>query len=48
MSLRKVSRVRVAEELGRGFDILTNDKLAGGLAKIDATDYMTDRPKAWD
>ena len=32
MSLTKVSRKRIAEELGRGFDILTNDKLQGGLA----------------
>lgn len=27
MALSKVSRMRVAEELNRGFDILTNDKL---------------------
>mmetsp|Transcript_29804 Transcript_29804/g.36990 ORF Transcript_29804/g.36990 Transcript_29804/m.36990 type:complete len:110 (+) Transcript_29804:810-1139(+) len=48
MSLKKVSHKRVAEELGRGFDILTNDKLQGGLAKIEATQYMRDVPKVWD
>jgi len=43
MSLNKVSRKRVTEEHGRGFDIIANDKLQGGLAKFDdATEYMRD------
>ena len=48
MSLKKVSHGRVAEELSRGFDILTNGDLRGGLAKIEATGYMKQAPKAWD
>jgi len=48
MSLSKVSRKRVAEQLNRGFDILTNDQLQGGLAKIEATEFMRDAPKVWD
>ena len=48
MSLQKVSRMRVAEELNRGFDILTNGQLRGGLAQINATSYMKEPPKVWD
>ena len=48
MSLQKVSHQRVAEELNRGFDILTNGGLQGGLAQINATNYMKQAPKAWD
>ena len=48
MALSKVSNMRVAEEINRGFDILTNDQLRGGLAQIEATTYMKPRPKAWD
>lgn len=48
MSLSKVSRQRVAEELNRGFDILTNNELRGGLAQIEATEYMKSAPKVWD
>ena len=48
MALSKVSYKRIAEEHGRGFDILTNDKLQGGLAKVDATQYMKNAPKIWD
>lgn len=48
MSLQKVSRQRVAEEISRGFDILTNGNLRGGLAKIDATTFMQSEPKVWD
>lgn len=40
MSLQKVSHQRVAEEINRGFDILTNGELRGGLAKIEVTGYM--------
>ena len=32
MALQKVSHMRVAEEINRGFDILTNGELRGGLA----------------
>ena len=48
MSLQKVSHQRVAEEINRGFDILTNGQLRGGLAKIEATTYMKSQPKVWD
>lgn len=48
MSLKKVSHMRVQEELSRGFDILTNGELRGGLAKIEATTYMQKAPKIWD
>ena len=48
MALSKVSHQRVAEEINRGFDILTNDGLRGGLAQIEATTYMKQAPKAWD
>ena len=40
--------MRVQEELGRGFDILTNGNLRGGLAKLEATTYMQKAPKVWD
>ena len=48
MSLAKVSRKRVAEEHGRGFDIVTNNHLQGGLAKLEATSYMQEAPRVWD
>lgn len=32
MSLAKVSHGRVAEEINRGFDVITNGGLRGGLA----------------
>lgn len=48
MALSKVSHMRVAEELNRGFDILTNGGLRGGLAKIEATNFMQKPPKPWD
>ena len=48
MSLSKVSHMRVAEEINRGFDILTNGNLQGGLAKIQVTNYMQPKTKAWD
>ena len=38
----------MAEELNRGFDILTNGDLRGGLAKIDATGFMKEAPKVWE
>ena len=40
MALKKVSHMRVKEEINRGFDILTNGGLQGGLAKLEATNYM--------
>ena len=40
MTLKKVSHQRVAEELNRGFDILTNGNLRGGLAKMNSTGFM--------
>ena len=40
MSMRKVSHMRVREEIERGFDILSNGTLQAGLAKMNATDYM--------
>ena len=48
MKLQKVSHQRVAEELNRGFDILTNGGLQGGLAQVNATSYMKPAQKAWD
>lgn len=47
MSLAKVSHMRVKEEIDRGFDIVTNGDLRGGLAKIEATSYMQKQPTAW-
>ena len=40
--------MRDREQLQRGFDILTNDKLTGGLAKREATNYMREPSKVWD
>ena len=48
MSLNKVSRKRVQEEEGRGFDIIANEKLQGGLAQMEATEFMRGAPKVWD
>ena len=48
MALQKVSHQRVAEELNRGFDILTNGNLRGGLAKMHSTGFMKVPTKAWD
>ena len=48
MSLRKVSNQRVAEELSRGFDILTNGELRGGLAQMHQTGFMQTKPRVWD
>ena len=48
MSLQKVSHQRVAEEINRGFDVITNGELRGGLAQINATNFMQQQPKAWD
>ena len=48
MALKKISYMRVAEELNRGHDILTNGELKGGLAKLEATNFMQKPPKPWD
>ena len=40
MALKKVSFERVKEEMHRGYDILSGGELRGGLAKIQATEYM--------
>lgn len=48
MALKKISYMRVAEELNRGHDILTNGELKGGLAKLEATSFMQKPPKPWD
>ena len=40
--------MRVAEEINRGFDVITNGDLRGGLAQINATNFMQQQPKAWD
>ena len=48
MSLKKVSRKRVTEELGRGFDILSNIKDQGRIAHLNQNEYMREPPKAWD
>lgn len=47
MALRKVSYKRVEEELNRGFDIINNDKMKGGLANIDKTEYMKKPINTW-
>ena len=48
MALAKVSHKRVAEELDRGFDIINNGGLGGGLARIQTNEYMQVKPKAWE
>lgn len=47
MALRKVSHKRVEEELNRGFDIINNDKVSGGLAQIEKTEYMKKPINTW-
>jgi hypothetical protein len=47
MALNKVSFMRDREQLQRGFDILTNDHLSGGLAKRDATQFMQKPQPIW-
>ena len=48
MKLAKVSYNRVAEEVSRGYDIMTGGELRGGLAKISTTNWMQPKTKAWD
>lgn len=48
MALNKVSHMRLAEELNRGFDILSNGELKGGLARLESHNYMQKPPKPWD
>lgn len=48
MALARVSHMRVSEELNRGFDILTNGGLRGGLAQLNATSFMKQQPRVWD
>ena len=45
MKLNKVSYKRVEEQLGRGFDILTND---GIKENMGATTFMKKQTTAWD
>ena len=40
MRLARISQKRVKEEMDRGFDILTNGGLTGGLAQFHKTDFM--------
>ena len=47
MSMRKISHMRVREEIERGFDILSNGNLQAGLSKMNATDYMQKQNPAW-
>ena len=47
MAMKKISHMRVREELDRGFDIVTNDQLKGGLANMSATNYMKKDDGVW-
>ena len=47
MALRKMSYGRVKEQHERGFDIMTNGQLTGGLAKLDATEYIKKAEPSW-
>lgn len=40
LKLQKVRYERVQEEVERGFDIINNGELGGGLKNLDATKYM--------
>lgn len=46
--MAKVSHMRVREEIERGFDILSNDKLKPGLTQMHATNFMKKQTHAWD
>ena len=48
MKLNKVSYKRVEEELGRGFDILTNNAHEEKDSKMGATTFMKKQTSAWD
>ena len=48
MKLNKVSYKRVEEELGRGFDILTNNAHDEKSTKMGATAFMKKEKSAWD
>ena len=45
MKLNKVSYKRVEEQIGRGFDILTNGAVEN---KMNATSYMKKQAPAWE
>jgi hypothetical protein len=47
MALKKMSYERVKEQHQRGFDIMTNGELTGGLAKLDATEYIKKAEPSW-
>jgi|LakMenEpi03Oct11_1017367.scaffolds.fasta_scaffold02815_4 hypothetical protein len=47
MALNKIKFERVQEEVDRGFNILTNGELNGGLAKLEATKYMKPPIGVW-
>lgn len=47
MALRKVSHKRVEEEVNRGFDIINNGKVTGGLAQMDKSEYMKKPINTW-
>jgi hypothetical protein len=48
MKLNKYKFDRVQEEVGRGFDIITNGQLIGALSNLDKTKYMKPAVGLWD
>jgi hypothetical protein len=47
LKLNKVKYERVQEEKDRGFNIITNGELAGGLTQLDKTKYMKPQVGIW-
>lgn len=47
MVLNRVKFDRIKDEVTRGFDILTNGDLSGGIAKLDSTKYMKPPVPVW-
>jgi hypothetical protein len=48
MQLNKIKYERVQEEVERGFNIITNGELPGGLTKLDSTKYMKPKVAVWE
>lgn len=48
MTLNRIKFDRVKEEVDRGYNIMNNGDLAGGLAKLEATKYMKPPTGLWE
>ena len=48
MALRRISHKRLEEQVNRNFDIISNDKTQGGVARATQNEFMNQPEKPWN